>query len=119
MWVLFACNLIIGLLVSNVTGLFGECECVHPEMISIEKEMRDGSKSLTARESADYHLKVQTLKERLDKCRNQITSIKGIELTKPDQIKRADVLKELMHQKRELLSNYKNRCPIDGVPRTE
>ena len=80
--------------------------------------MLEGSKSLS-RESQDYHLKVQTLKDKLDKCRSQINSVKGIELTKEEQIKRVDVLKLLMNQKRELLSNYKNRCPIEGVPRTE
>ena len=85
---------------------------------SIEKEMLDGSKSMS-RESQDYHLKVQALKEKLDKCRAQVNAIKGIEMTKEEQVRRVDVLKVLMTQKRELLSNYKNRCPIEGVPRTE
>lgn len=80
--------------------------------------MAEGSKSLS-RDSLDYHLKVQTLKDKLDKCRTQVNSVKGIDVTKEEQIKRAEVLKMLMHQKRELLSNYKNRCPIEGVPRTE
>lgn len=80
--------------------------------------MVEGSKSMT-RDSPDYHLKVQTLKDRLDKCRAQVNSVKGIEVTKEEQVQRVEVLKKLMSQKRELLSNYKNRCPIEGVPRTE
>lgn len=72
-----------------------------------------------ARESLDYHMKVQTLKDKLDKCRSQVNSVKGIDITKDEQVKRVEVLKNLMVQKRELLSNYKNRCPIEGVPRTE
>ena len=65
----------------------------------------------------EYHLKVQELKDKLDKFRQQVNSIKGIDISKDQQIDKVRIYKDQLDHKRKLLSKYKNNCPIEGVPK--
>ena len=88
--------------------------------ISIEKEIHEspsGAPKGVSREPQDYPIKVQLLKQRFDKSREQINTVRGIEVTREEQLKRLEVLKTQLVQKRLLLSKYKHRCPIDGIPK--
>lgn len=67
------------------------------------------------RESHDYHVKVQGLKDKLDQMRDQVNKVRGIELTKEEQLKKMDILSYQLAQKREVLARYKNHCPIEGA----
>lgn len=67
------------------------------------------------RESHDYHVKVQGLKDKLDQIGEQINKVRGIELTKEEQLKKLDILVYQLNQKRDVLARYKNHCPIEGA----
>lgn len=75
------------------------------------------TKTTTSRESQEYHLKVQLLKDKLETVRNQVGQIKGIEVSREEQLKRVDLLKNQLAAKRDLLAKYKNQCPIEGIQR--
>lgn len=71
--------------------------------------MRDNQQ--TANDSA---AKVQSLKDRFAQFRQQIQKIEGIGVTKEEQLKSVDALKQQLVMKRDLLIKYKNCCPFDS-----
>lgn len=83
--------------------------------IRIEKEINDpnpASKSLT-REQNDVHLKIQSLKDKFQRCREMVMKIEGIDCTKENQLKNFETLSKKLVMKRELLQRYKHFSPID------
>ena len=78
-------------------------------------EGTSGGPPSRVRESHDYHVKVQGLKDKLDQMRDQVSKVRGIEVTKGEQIKRFQILAHQLVQKREILARYKNHCPIEGA----
>lgn len=83
---------------------------------SIEKEVNETAGPVQkSREQHDYYQKIQSLKERYEKFREQVNKIQGIELTKEEQLKRVDTLSKQLVMKRELLLRYRHNCPIDST----
>ena len=72
--------------------------------ISIDKEMNEGTTGPPSRnrEGSEYHAKVNGLKEKLDHMREQVNKVRGIEVTKEEQIKKLDILSYQLAQKREI-----------------
>lgn len=89
-------------------------------IFSIEKEIHEtpsGGQKPSGRENHDYYQKIQVLKDKFEKCRDQVNKVHGIELTKEDQLKKMEGLSKQLVMKRELLQRYKNSCPIDAIPK--
>lgn len=85
---------------------------------SIEKDTQEAStqKSIN-RDQQDCHQKIQSLKEKFEKCREQIMKVHGISLTRDEQLKRLEGLNKQLIMKKELLNRYKHACPIDISPK--
>ncbi|KAI1301955.1 Mediator of RNA polymerase II transcription subunit 9 [Halotydeus destructor] len=86
---------------------------------SIEKEIHEttGPLQKNNREHHDYYQKIQLLKDKFEKFRDQVNKIPGIELTKDEQLRRLEGLQKQLIAKRTLLQTYKHACPIDAVPK--
>ena len=76
-----------------------------------------GQKALTIRDSQqsmnDSNAKMQSLKDKLNQFRQQLIKIDGIGVTKEEQMKSLDALRQQLVMKRDLLIKYKNSCPFD------
>ncbi len=83
---------------------------------SIERETHENTpqKSLNIREQHfDCNSKIQQLRDRFNECRQQLIKMPGIEVTKEEQIKSLDALRQQLILKKQLLMKYKNSCPFD------
>ena len=53
------------------------------------------------------------LKNKLDKAKEYVDKMPGIQYSKTEQLKQIDVLRNQLHVKTELLEKYKNSSPFD------
>lgn len=60
------------------------------------------------KDSHDVHQKITDLKNRLQRGRELVEKMPGIQHTKEDQMKRIDVLRKQLITKCELIKKYKN-----------
>jgi mediator of RNA polymerase II transcription subunit 9 len=51
--------------------------------------------------------------DRFNECRQQLLKMPGIGVTKEEQIKSLDALRQQLILKKQLLMKYKNSCPFD------
>lgn len=83
--------------------------------LRIEKESLDsGSQKSAARDpTADCNQKIAQLREKLQKAREHISKVPGIDSTVEEQLIKIDALKRQYIMKQELLMKYKHHCPIE------
>ena len=89
--------------------------------VSYERDSHDMSgmsqKALTIRDSQqsanDSNAKMQSLRDKFNQFRQQVLKIDGIGVTKEEQMKSLDALRQQLIMKRDLLIKYKNSCPFD------
>ncbi|CAG2111864.1 unnamed protein product [Medioppia subpectinata] len=76
-----------------------------------------GPKSVSMREpqqsTTDSNAKIQTLRDKFTQFRQEVQLINGIAVTKEEQLKSLDTLRQQLVMKRDLLIKYKNSCPFD------
>ncbi|CAG2161023.1 unnamed protein product [Oppiella nova] len=70
--------------------------------------MRDPQQSAN-----DCNTKMQALRDQFNQFRQQVLQINGIAVTKEEQLKSLDALRQQLVMKRDLLIKYKNSCPFD------
>lgn len=78
---------------------------------SLEKDPHDNTQK--TRDSLDTTQKILELQRKLDKAREQIRKLPGIEYNTEEQLKQLDVLRNQLRLKRELLHKYRNMCSFE------
>ena len=62
------------------------------------------------KDSHDVTQKINDLKVKLQKGREQVDRLPGIDYSKDDQVKHMEILRKQLVSKTELLKKYKNMC---------
>ncbi|KAK3924308.1 Mediator of RNA polymerase II transcription subunit 9 [Frankliniella fusca] len=78
---------------------------------SLEKDPHDNAQK--SRDSQDTTQKILELQRKLEKSREQIRKLPGIEYNTEEQLKQLDVLRNQLRLKRELLHKYRNMCSFE------
>lgn len=78
---------------------------------SLEKDPHDNAQK--SRDSLDTTQKILELQRKLEKAREQIRKLPGIEYNTEEQLKQLDVLRNQLRLKRELLHKYRNMCSFE------
>ncbi|KAK3091033.1 hypothetical protein FSP39_016636 [Pinctada imbricata] len=69
--------------------------------------------SFNDKDTHDMNQKITELKNKLDKAKEYVEKMPGIQLSKSEQLKQIDILRNQLTVKTEILEKYKNNSPFD------